>query len=523
MDQEFSDIEPTIGELIRRKRQKRIVSSLTITILAVNIVALILLTISVLSINRYQNILIEREEDVLQIQSNLYLQALRENALDIDMTESTMPTAHIDHIAAQTMMLRLGENSPAESRLYDKDGTLIVNSQWWDYGGHHSKKTTKKTTAPDDDILMELLAGNKKSKIVKPFNQTPTIRVGVPFKYGAETIGAIVLDYHVTFIGDMVRVMRMEIAVVFISGLALMILLSIYLTGVLGHPLKKLARAADAMRRNYGRRGEIPDFTNRNDEIGDLSGALRELTEALKFRMKSIERFAADVSHELKNPLTSLRSAVETLDRIDDPKKIKKLREIIVHDLIRMDRLISDISAASRLDAKLSEDDAENINLVEFLEASVTRKHLMLKNMAENGYKNLPSIIFDNNSYLPLVINGNSDRLLQVMDNILSNALSFAPENSQITVTLNQKNGVAVISISDEGPGIPENKIETIFNRFYTDRPFDDKFGNNSGLGLSICRQIINAHQGRIRAENIKDKEGKITGARFIIYLPTQI
>lgn len=518
---EDQEIEPTIGELIRRKRQKRLVSSLTITILAVNTVALILLTISVLSINRYQDILINREADVLQIQSHLYIQALRENALQIDMKQSKMPVAAIDHVSAKTMMLRLGENSPAQSRLYDKDGSLIVDSKWWDYGGKPLQPATSPKTAPDDDILMDILAGNRNSKIIKPFNQTPNIRVGIPFKYGTETIGAIVLDYDVTFIGDMVRVMRMEIAVIFISGLALMILLSIYLTGVLGHPLKKLASAADAMRRNYGRHGEIPDFTDRNDEIGDLSGALRELTDALHLRMKSIEQFAADVSHELKNPLTSLRSAIETLDKIDDPEKIKKLREIIVHDLIRMDRLISDISAASRLDAELSEDDAEDIDLHKFLDANITHKHMMLKNMSDDGHKNLPTIILKDETHLPMVVSGSSDRLAQVMDNLLSNALSFSPEGSEINVTLNQKNGVACITISDQGPGIPENKLDTIFNRFYTDRPFDDKFGNNSGLGLSICRQIINAHKGRIRANNTKNSDGKITGARFSIYLPT--
>ncbi len=524
MDNEKEEIDLTIGELIRRKRQKRIVSSLTITILAVNIVALILLTISFLSINRYQNILIDREADVLGIQSLLYIQALRENALKIDMVEGQKPVATLDPITAQTMMVGLGESSPSEVRLYDKTGSLVFDSQWWAYGGHptHQDKTAN-IAAPDDDILMALLSGQTTKKIVKNFNKAPNIRVGRPFKYGADTIGALVLDYNVTFIGDMVRVMRMEIGVIFISGLALMILLSIYLTGVLGQPLKRLARAADSMRRNYGRHDEIPDFTNRNDEIGDLSGALRELTDALQLRMKSIERFAADVSHELKNPLTSLRSAIETLDKIKDPTKIAKLRDIIVHDLTRMDRLISDISAASRLDAELSQDIADSIDLTQFIEMTVERNNMMLKNMADNGYKKLPHIIFENQSSQKIFIQGKGDRLSQVFDNILSNALSFAPEESEITVRLKNQNGVARVSISDQGPGIPENKMDTIFNRFYTDRPFDDKFGNNSGLGLSICRQIIQAHRGRIRAENIKNTDGKSIGARFVIYLPIQI
>jgi two-component system sensor histidine kinase ChvG len=286
--------------------------------------------------------------------------------------------------------------------------------------------------------------------------------------------------------------------------------------------VRRLAEAAERVRWGTKSRQEIPDFTNRSDEIGHLSGALRDMTKALYNRIDAIESFAADVAHELKNPLTSLRSAVETLPLARNDDSRQRLMSIIQHDVKRLDRLISDISDASRLDAELARADAEPVDMARLLEAVVS-----VSNERRQEHEPRIALTMENHprgrdAFLVL---GHDSRLGQVFNNLIDNARSFSPPDAPVQVTLRRRKTEVEVLIEDNGPGIEPDALERIFERFYTDRP-EQGFGQNSGLGLSISRQIVEAHRGKIRAENRlgpPDEYGEPTrlGARFIIRLPT--
>jgi two-component system sensor histidine kinase ChvG len=255
-------------------------------------------------------------------------------------------------------------------------------------------------------------------------------------------------------------------------------------------------------------------MTGRHDEIGDLSGALRDLTAALARRIGDIENFAADVAHELKNPLTSLRSAVETVERVQDPAARQKLMLIIRDDVDRMTRLISDISNASRLDAELGRAELEPIDLTKKL---VQLEDYYRLNALKTGSRER---VVARISSEPMHTLGVKSRLVQVFQNLIDNALSFSPPDKEVTVSTARSGRRIQVIVEDNGPGIPDNKLEAIFDRFYSERPKDEKFGTHSGLGLSISKQIVEAHRGRIWAENRRDNEGRVIGARFVVQLP---
>ena len=274
------------------------------------------------------------------------------------------------------------------------------------------------------------------------------------------------------------------------------------------------------MRRGSTSREEIPDFSDRQDEIGHLARSFREMTNALYNKIDAIEQFAADVAHELKNPLTSLRSAVETLPLAKSRESQERLMEVIQHDVRRLDRLISDISDASRLDAELARLQSEEIDISE-----------LLRNMADAANERVGSedakvklIVADAPGNKPYHMQGHDIRLGQVISNLLDNARSFSPAGGDVRLDLSREGRMIKIIVDDDGPGIRAENTERIFERFYTDRPDGEGFGNNSGLGLSISRQIIEGHGGSITATNRIEAsggdEGKIAGARFAIYLP---
>ena len=308
-----------------------------------------------------------------------------------------------------------------------------------------------------------------------------------------------------------------------------MTVLSVLLAGTIAGPVRRLAEAAERVRRGIKSRQEIPDFTDRSDEIGHLSGALRDMTRALYNRIDAIESFAADVAHELKNPLTSLRSAVETLPLAKRADARNRLLEVIQQDVRRLDRLISDISDASRLDAELARAEAEPVDLERLVQtvASVANE------LKPAGL--VPIKVSVNKSLLgnsAFFVVGNDGRLGQVVRNLIDNAASFSPPGAEIRVTLQRLPQEVEIVVEDDGPGIPPHALERIFERFYTDRP-EQGFGQNSGLGLSISRQIVEAHRGRIWAENrfadastgdagkpIAACDRPRLGARFIVRLP---
>jgi two-component system, OmpR family, sensor histidine kinase ChvG len=295
------------------------------------------------------------------------------------------------------------------------------------------------------------------------------------------------------------------------------------LSSTIANPLRRLSAAAIRVRRGGAKeREEIPDFSYRQDEIGNLSIALREMTSALYDRIDAIESFAADVSHELKNPLTSLRSAVETLPLARNEQSKERLLEIIQHDVRRLDRLISDISDASRLDAELARTDAQDVNLEQLLGdlVEVSRQIRASKKAVRLTFEVDRRQATGKDAF---TIQGHDLRIGQIVTNLIENARSFVPEaEGHIAVKLMRRKADCVIQVQDNGPGIQAENIDRIFERFYTDRPESEGFGQNSGLGLSISRQIAEAHGGSLRAENVTDeKSGRIIGARFILTMPT--
>ncbi len=356
------------------------------------------------------------------------------------------------------------------------------------------------------------------------------LSVAVPIQKLRSVLGILFLSTTGTDIEAMVYTERINLLKLFATVAFVIAVLSYFLAHTIARPMRALANASEAVGNDIANADLIPDFSKRKDEIGHLSGSLSRMTNALFSRIEAIERFAADVSHELKNPLTSLRSAVETLPIAKSEDNKKLLMDIILQDVQRLDRLITDISDASRLDAELVREEKERVDLRALLEtlcliANETKRDdeaKIILNIAD------PDIsIYQGDE--PFQIVGHNIRLGQVIQNIIANARSFSPKNSEIDVIMRRLDNYVYIDILDQGTGIQTGDIDRIFERFYTDRQHmldvdqehyvQQNFGNNSGLGLSICKQIIEGHQGSITAENIVNA-GQIFGAKFSIKLP---
>jgi two-component system sensor histidine kinase ChvG len=344
------------------------------------------------------------------------------------------------------------------------------------------------------------------------------VSVAVPVQRFRAVRGVLMLSTQGADIDDMVEAERLAIFKVFLIAAGVMVVLSMLLAGTIAGPVRRLADGAERVRRRIRNRIEIPDFTRRRDEIGHLSGALRDMTNALYTRIEAIESFAADVSHELKNPLTSLRSAVETLPMAKTDANRKRLLDVIQHDIRRLDRLITDISDASRLDAELQRQEAAVIELAQLLEALVKAANEVRSDVAV-------TLSFDGGPPSAFKVPGHDSRLGQVVSNLIDNARSFSPPGGSVRVTCRKLKNEVEILVDDDGPGVRPEALEKIFERFYTDRPEDQGFGQNSGLGLSISKQIVEAHGGRIWVDNRTasvrgGEEPKVLGARFHVRLP---
>ena len=343
---------------------------------------------------------------------------------------------------------------------------------------------------------------------------TPIVQNGLPVGVVAVTSAAGEIDKLVR--GERERVLQMFVIATLVS-----IGLSLVLASTIANPLSDLAAAAelgrdkDARKMNPGRI-RIPDLTARPDEIGRLSGALRGMVSALYNRIDGNEQFAADVAHEIKNPLASLRSAVGTLRLIKREDQREKLLDVIDHDVRRLDRLVSDISNASRLDSELVKEEEEPFDLL-----------MMISNLGqylgEDARKRGIDFITDLPEQ-PIIVHGLEARLAQVFVNLISNAVSFCEDGDAIRVWARKRENRVLVVVEDTGPGIPEQALSKIFKRFYSQRP-EEHFGNNSGLGLAISKQIVEAHGGVIWAENIRPTDADISsdplGARFVVGLPT--
>ena len=339
------------------------------------------------------------------------------------------------------------------------------------------------------------------------------ISVAVPIRRFATLYGVLMLTTESGDIDDILKAERTALVEVFAVAFVALLLSAVYLAGFIAQPILRLAAAAERVRRGRAGRYEIPTMEERNDEIGELADSLSAMTRALYERIDAIESFAADVAHELKNPLTSLKSAVEMFERTKDPDNRERLVQVIRNDVKRIDRLITDISDASRLDAELSRGHSEPINLAKLLDTIVD---IYTGMDVPRGVR----IRFAENSDKSAFVQGIGTRLGQVFRNLIDNAISFSPDNGTVLVTAKGVNGHVHASIEDDGPGVPEDDLERVFQRFYTERPAEHGFGKNSGLGLAIARQIVASHGGRIWAENKYDKDGTRAGARFVVELP---
>ena len=451
------------------------------------------------------------------------------------------------------MLRRLISPTNTRARIYDRDGGLILDSRslygkgdvlrfelpppsnekpglfersmvairtWLNRGDLPLYTELGAENGKGYQEVAEALDGQKASMVRINERGEVIVSVAVPVQRFREVYGALMLSTQGGDIDQMVTAERLAILKVGGVASAVMIVLSLLLASTIAGPVRRLADSAERVRRRIRTRVEIPDFTRRRDEIGHLSGALRDMTDALYNRIEAIEMFAADVAHELKNPLTSLRSAVETLPLARNDNSRARLLAVIEHDVKRLDRLISDISDASRLDAELQRQDMVPVDLRRLLTTLTS-----VANETKLGHDVGVQVRFEGRSANDTFsVPGHDLRLGQVISNLLVNAQSFSNAGGKVRIVCRRVKSEIEIVVDDDGPGIREDALERIFERFYTDRPHQG-FGQNSGLGLSISKQIIEAHGGRIWAENRPgptnaDGEATVSGARFVLRLP---
>lgn len=520
-------------------------SPLTRRILAINAVALGILVGGVLYLDRFEAGLIEARGDALMTQGEIIAGALAEAAT------SGPQAARIKLDLANQILHRLVAPTNTRARLFGAGGQLVADSRsllpaqqvyiqelpppsvatWPDrlYGWiapYLSSRAalelyaeTPRQNARDYKEVLLALSGARAFKVRRTTDSHLMLSVALPVQRLKRVLGAFMLSVEATDIDLAVREQRQAILGIFVTVLAVTILLSLFLASTIVRPIRQLAEAAEKVRRGINRRATVPDFTLRRDEIGDLSGALRDMTEALYARMDNTEKFAADVAHEIKNPLTSIRSAAETLEQTDDPEKRAALARIISSDVMRLDRLITDISDASRLDAELSRAESEPVDLSRLL----TELANFYRDAAPaNG----PKVELSLDEGHALEVPGIGQRLGQVFRNLIDNAVSFSPPGGKVKITARRRKNLIEVIIEDEGAGIPPENLQTVFERFYTSRPQEEIFGTHSGLGLSIAKQIIAAHGGTIHAENRAPETGGISsenparGTRLVVRLP---
>ncbi|WP_018700467.1 sensor histidine kinase [Amorphus coralli] len=552
-------------------------SSVTRRILVLNLVGLVALVSGTLYLNQFRAGLIDARVESLLIQGEIIAAAIAASAtvdtdtisvdperlLELQAGESVSPIDQGVHALdfpinperVAPILRRLISPTKTRARIYDRDGLLLLDSRHLYSRGQILRfdlpPPQESEPGPLEKIWERLKAwtlhgdlplyreiggsnGREYPEVERAVSGAPAsvvrvnekgeliVSVAVPIQRFRAVLGALLLSTQGGDIDSILRAERLAIVRVFLVSAGVMAVLSILMAGTIAGPIRRLAAGAERVRRGVRGRQAIPSFSERTDEIGHLGRALKEMTDALYNRIDAIETFAADVAHELKNPLTSLRSAVETLPRAKTEESRDRLLGIIQHDVRRLDRLISDISDASRLDAELARRDAEPVDLAALLEAVVELQRELAR---PDGIKialkvDTKAARGGRDAYL---VNGHDSRLSQVFTNLLDNARSFSPPGSTITVSAHRREGEVEVIVDDQGPGITAEKVERIFERFYTDRPEVQGFGDNSGLGLSITQQIVEAHRGSVSAENrtvSDDGQIHVAGARFIVRLP---
>ena len=545
-------------------------SSLTRRIVSLNIAGLLALVASILYLSQFRAGLIDARAQSLLIQAEIIAGAIGASAtVQTNNVISIDPDKLLDLKAGETItgpdedsaldfpinpervapvLHTLISPTKTRARIYDPNGSLLLDSRdlenvmrfplpppstpglvermlidirtWINRGDLSLYRELGSAGGMGYEEVAYALKGQKKSVVRVNDRGEVIVSVAVPVLRARTIHGALMLSTQGDDIDQMVTAERL--AILKVGGVAsiVMIVLSLLLASTIAGPVRRLADSAEVVRRRIKMRVEIPDFSRRRDEIGHLSRALRDMTDALYNRLEAIEMFAADVAHELKNPLTSLRSAVETLPLARNEHSRARLLAVIEHDVKRLDRLISDISDASRLDAELQRQDMAPVDLRRLLTTLTT-----VANETKLGHDVGVEARFEGRGTTDTFsVPGHDSRLGQVISNLLSNAQSFSNAGGRVRILCRRLRTQIEIVVDDDGPGIRPDALERVFERFYTDRPHQG-FGQNSGLGLSISKQIIEAHGGRIWAENRVgplDEEGEATvaGARFIVRLP---
>ena len=539
---------------------KRGFSPLLRRILLLNALPPALLAASLLYLDQYQNALLGAEVEAMRTQARIYAGAIAEAAV---RPEGERYVLQLE--AARPLLRRLVDPSPnTQARLLDTAGLLVADSRIRDGvggaviaeplpppeprgaltstvagiyerlvgmfpallrgRGGPGMVVDSAPDAPDFDWQPDLGPDRREElRMALEGGVTPYIRrsadgrllvsVAEPARRGTQSVGIVLLTREAREVDRRFFEIRASVLLLFATALILTVALSLYLSRTIATPMLDLARATQRIREGEGRAQSVPDgLLKRNDEIGVLARDLQNSARALWARIDANERFAADVAHELRNPLTSVRSAIETLRRVEDPTSRNRLLAIIADDAVRMDRLIGDISDSSRVDAELSRTISTPVDIAPILGA-LTELHAATRDEDD------PVVLLEAEAG-PLVVRGVEGRIVQVFRNLLGNAISFSPPQGQVKVTARHAGAMVEVVVEDQGPGIPEQKLESIFERFYSERPSGERFGQHSGLGLSISRQIVEGLRGRISAENIRDASGAVTGARFMVLLP---
>jgi len=519
--------------------------SLTVRVLAINVLALAIVVAGFLYLDRYQSDLFDTKMASLAREGALIAGALGESVVPLEDSEKSW----LDPDLAEPLLQRLAIPAGTRVRLFDVEGALIVDSLSLP-GAHvqtrelpppagggalgraaiavydwvvenlppHAQMPRQAepehARAADFPEAAQALEGGVASTIRETESGQLVAVVALPVQPLRLIQGALLISSGAEDVALSVRDVRFAILEAFAIALAITVLLTLYFSSTITRPVRRLAEAAERVRAGRGRKVSIPDFTARRDEIGGLSRALRDMTQALWVRMDAIEVFVADVAHEIKNPLSSLRNAVETARRVKDSTQRDKLLDIVAQDVTRLDRLLSEIADASRIDSEMSRVEAEIVDLGALLTVLVDMQRPAFATQTQHLTLDLPAT---GTVYVRAV----EDRLVQVFQNILNNALSFNSEGGDVAIHVTQVDDNICIDIKDQGLGVAEGLYEAIFDRFHTLRPSGEPFGAHSGLGLSISRQIIDAHGGTISCRNSLAPDGKVLGACFTIRLPT--
>ena len=520
-------------EPLRRPRLRFGGSRLGGFILALNLLSLLILFGGALVLNEWRQGLIQARQESLTVQAELLANVLGELGIS-----RGVPTPELDVGEAAKWLRDNFVPTGQRVRLYDINGLPVIDSYEVTENipgqvlpparpagtpppADRAEKTSRDAEhkrAVEAEIAAEVeraLAGEPQTTVRRNESGDRVVSVSIPIRHVRQVLGVLTLEAG--NVDEILSAQRQALVPFALVALGVNLLASLLLHLFVARPVLRLSAAADQVRLQRARAISLPDLEARKDEIGDLARSLESMTDTLSTRMDAIERFAADVSHEIKNPLTSIRSALETLPLVKTDAQREKLTGLLQQDVRRLDRLITDISNASRLDAELSRDRPRPIELNRLLADLVGVYDTTIR------LNDVP-VRFDPPAQGLRVV-GRDGPLGQVFRNLIDNARSFSPAGGEVRVVLEETDGdrPVRIRVEDQGPGIPAENLETVFERFYTSRPKGAAFGSNSGLGLSIIRQIVEAHGGRVKAENLTNADGAVLGARFEISLPSAV